>query len=100
MEKSYKWGSCLKMRKLKERGRTEHPLFTFIFQASFLGNRGMVDNEFVGKVLDCMFFTTFVTERGPPWRVCDLWDDLYAGIGDQLRQEQHDSRKLLENIQV
>ena len=60
----------------------------------------MVDNDFVGKVLDCMFFTTFVTERGPPWRVCDLWDDLYSNIGDQLRLEQHDSRMLLVHIQV
>lgn len=71
-----------------------------VLQAFFLGNRGMVDNDYVGKLLDCMFFTTFVTERGPPWRVCDLWDDVYANIGDQLRQEQHDNRKMLENIQV
>ncbi|XP_042205463.1 myotubularin-related protein 13-like isoform X3 [Homarus americanus] len=85
--------SCLTLIRIHSK-----PVITF-HKASFLGNRGMVDNEFVGKVLDCMFFTTFVTERGPPWRVCDLWDDLYSGIGDQLRLEQHDSRMLLVHIQ-
>ncbi|KAK8374776.1 hypothetical protein O3P69_012541 [Scylla paramamosain] len=85
--------SCLTIIRIHSK-----PVITF-HKASFLGNRGMVDNEYVGKLLDCMFFTTFVTERGPPWRVCDLWDDVYANIGDQLRQEQHDSRKMLENIQ-
>ncbi|ROT76369.1 putative myotubularin-related protein 13 [Penaeus vannamei] len=85
--------SCLTIIRIHSK-----PVITF-HKASFLGNRGMVDNEFVGKVLDCMFFTTFVTERGPPWRVCDLWDDLYSGIGDQLRLEQHDSRMLLVHIQ-
>ncbi|XP_066963738.1 myotubularin-related protein 13 [Macrobrachium rosenbergii] len=85
--------SCLTIIRIHPR-----PVITF-HKASFLGNRGMVDNEFVGKVLDCMFFTTFVTERGPPWRVCDLWDDLYSNIGDQLRLEQHDSRMLLVHIQ-
>ncbi|MPC33192.1 Myotubularin-related protein 13 [Portunus trituberculatus] len=86
--------SCLTLIRIHSK-----PVITF-HKASFLGNRGMVDNDYVGKLLDCMFFTTFVTERGPPWRVCDLWDDVYANIGDQLRQEQHDCRKMLENIQV
>ncbi|XP_069951070.1 myotubularin-related protein 13 isoform X4 [Cherax quadricarinatus] len=85
--------SCLTIIRIHSK-----PVITF-HKASFLGNRGMADHEFVGKVLDCMFFTTFVTERGPPWRVCDLWDDLYSGIGDQLRLEQHDSRMLLVHIQ-
>ncbi|XP_045127186.1 myotubularin-related protein 13-like isoform X7 [Portunus trituberculatus] len=85
--------SCLTLIRIHSK-----PVITF-HKASFLGNRGMVDNDYVGKLLDCMFFTTFVTERGPPWRVCDLWDDVYANIGDQLRQEQHDCRKMLENIQ-
>nr|XP_045604624.1 myotubularin-related protein 5-like isoform X2 [Procambarus clarkii] len=85
--------SCLTLIRIHSK-----PVITF-HKASFLGNRGMVDNDFVGKVLDCMFFTTFVSERGPPWRVCDLWDDLYSGIGDQLRLEQHDSRMLLVHIQ-
>ncbi|ROT67182.1 putative myotubularin-related protein 13 [Penaeus vannamei] len=52
--------SCLTIIRIHSK-----PVITF-HKASFLGNRGMVDNEFVGKVLDCMFFTTFVTERGPP----------------------------------
>jgi hypothetical protein len=47
-----------------------------------------------------MFFTGFVQERGPPWRPCDLWDELDSNIGDHLRQESQDQRLLLVHIQV
>ena len=59
-----------------------------------------MEDQFLVKLLDCMFFTTFVTERGPPWRIGDLWDDLYANISELLRTEQNDSTKLRANIQV
>ncbi|CAL4080471.1 unnamed protein product, partial [Meganyctiphanes norvegica] len=85
--------SCLTIIRIHSK-----PVITF-HKASFLGMRGMVENEFAMKVLDCMFFTSFVSERGPPWRVCDTWDELYANIGEQLRLEQQDSRLLLVHIQ-
>lgn len=47
-----------------------------------------------------MFFTGFVAERGPPWRPCDVWDELYNAIGDLIRTESQDSKKLLTHIQV
>lgn len=47
-----------------------------------------------------MFFTGFVTERGPPWRPCDYWDELYANMGDLLRSEAQDPRLLLVHIKV
>ena len=60
----------------------------------------MSDSEFLIKVLDCMFFTSFVSERGLPWRVWDIWDELYANILEHLRIEQQNPRLLLEHIQV
>ena len=45
-----------------------------------------------------MFFTSFIAERGPPWRACDVWDELYSNLSDQLKQEIQDHRKLLNII--
>lgn len=46
-----------------------------------------------------MFFNTFVNERGPPWRVCDVWDDVYSCLGEQLRLEAgHDQKLVLNHI--
>jgi myotubularin-related protein 5/13 len=56
--------------------------------------------DFATRVLDCMFFTGFVSERGPPWRPCDVWDELYSNVGDLLRLEAQDQRMLLVHIQV
>lgn len=64
-----------------------------------MGERGLTDCDFTTRVLECMFFTGFVQERGPPWRPCDVWDELYSNI-DHLRQESQDQRLLLVHIQV
>lgn len=45
-----------------------------------------------------MFFNTFVSERGTPWRVCDAWDEVYSSLSEQLRIETHDSRMVLTHI--
>lgn len=45
-----------------------------------------------------MFFTSFIAERGPPWRPCDIWDELYSNISDQLKQESQDHGKLKKKI--
>jgi len=45
-------------------------------QANFLGHRDLVDDEFTTRVLDSMSFSTFVAERGPPYRVCDIFDEV------------------------
>ena len=65
-----------------------------------MGERGLTDCDFTTRVLECMFFTGFVQERGPPWRPCDVWDELYSNIGEHLRQESQDQRLLLVHIQV
>ena len=35
-----------------------------------------MDDEFTTRVLDSMSFSTFVAERGPPYRVCDIFDEV------------------------
>lgn len=75
-----------------------YPVLTF-HKAAFLGHRGLQDCEFVSKLIDCMFFTEFISERGLPWRVCDLWDDLYSQTCDQQRLEVQDPRLVLQHIE-
>ena len=59
----------------------------------------MTDCEFTKRLLNCMFFNTFVSERGPAWRAVDLFDDLHQNIGEQLRLEENDPSKVLRHIQ-
>lgn len=74
------------------------PFITF-HKAKFLGKRGLCDNEFVNKLLECMVFNQFISERGHPWRPCDVWDDLYNNLGEQMLQEQEDPKSVLSHIQ-
>ena len=73
------------------------PVITF-HKAAFLGHRGLVGCDFTTRVLDCMFFNTFVAERGPSWRISDVWDDLYGALADQLRAESHDHRLVITHV--
>lgn len=45
-------------------------------KASFLSQRNYVNNDFVVRLLECVYFSTFVQERGKPYRACDLFDDV------------------------
>lgn len=47
-----------------------------VMQTAFLGQRGLIENDFLTKVLDGMAFAGFVSERGPPYRACDLFDEV------------------------
>ena len=62
------------------------PVITF-HKAGFLGARDLIESEFLFRVLDSMFFTTFVNERGPPWRAADAWDELYSSMNEMLKSE-------------
>ncbi|XP_052225213.1 myotubularin-related protein 13-like isoform X3 [Dreissena polymorpha] len=73
------------------------PFITF-HKASFLGHKGMVEEDFILKVLNGMSFNTFVSERGPPYRVCDIFDEVYANIQENVRDEKLDSSKMVLNI--
>lgn len=73
--------SCLTLIRIHPK-----PVITF-HKAGFLGARDLVNCEFLSRVLDSMFFTSFITERGPPWRACDAWDELYSSVTDLTRTE-------------
>ncbi|BFZ16266.1 hypothetical protein BsWGS_19305 [Bradybaena similaris] len=73
------------------------PFITF-HKSHFLGQRDMVEDSFLGRLLDGMAFNAFVAERGPPYRVCDIFDEVSATIQDQLQEEVHDPQRLMENI--
>jgi myotubularin-related protein 5/13 len=47
-----------------------------------------------------MFFNQFISERGSPWRPCDIWDDLYNEIPEKLKSESTDPKLSLVHIQV
>ena len=36
----------------------------------------MVEDDFTLRVLEGMGFNSFVSERGPPYRVCDIFDEV------------------------
>lgn len=73
--------SCLTLIRIHPK-----PVITF-HKAGFLGARDLVNCDFLSRVLDSMFFTSFITERGPPWRACDAWDELYSSVTDLTRTE-------------
>ncbi len=64
-----------------------------------MGHHRLVNDEFMLRVLDSMSFHKFIEERGPPFRPCDIFDDVYASIYDQLRRENDSSSTaVLEHI--
>lgn len=56
-------------------------------QAAFLGHRALSEDDFLMKVLDGMAFAGFVSERGPPYRATDLFDDvsLPSNVQNQMK---------------
>ncbi|KAJ7420180.1 myotubularin-related protein 13 isoform X4 [Willisornis vidua] len=62
--------SCLQLIRIHA-----EPVIHF-HKAAFLGQRGLIENDFLTKVLNGMAFAGFVSERGPPFRACDLFDEV------------------------
>uniref|UniRef100_A0A8C3VGN4 SET binding factor 2 n=1 Tax=Catharus ustulatus TaxID=91951 RepID=A0A8C3VGN4_CATUS len=62
--------SCLQLIRIHA-----EPVIHF-HKAAFLGQRGLIENDFLTKVLNGMAFAGFVSERGPPFRTCDLFDEV------------------------
>uniref|UniRef100_A0A8C2DWM7 SET binding factor 2 n=1 Tax=Cyprinus carpio TaxID=7962 RepID=A0A8C2DWM7_CYPCA len=62
--------SCLQLIRIHS-----EPVIHF-HKAAFLDQRGLIENDFLTKVLDGMAFAGFVSERGPPYRACDLFDEV------------------------
>ncbi|XP_005191507.1 myotubularin-related protein 13 isoform X1 [Musca domestica] len=80
--------SCLTLIRIHPK-----PVITF-HKAGFLGARDLIESEFLFRVLDSMFFTTFVNERGPPWRPSDAWDELYSTMNELLKSEANNKSLL------
>ncbi|CAH1256560.1 SBF1 [Branchiostoma lanceolatum] len=73
------------------------PVITF-HKATFLSQRGLIDDDFLTKVLDGMSFRPFVHERGPPYRPCDIFDELISGIHTVVRDEGVDNKRVMKNV--
>jgi hypothetical protein len=63
---------------------------------AFLREHGLAageSSELVARLLDSMSFQRFIEERGPAYRTCDVFDEVYASVQSQLRAEcdQHAS---------
>lgn len=84
--------SCLTLIRIHPK-----PMITF-HKAAFLGERCLLDCDFTTRLLDCMFFTSFIVDRGPPWRPCDVWDELYNNLSEQLKQEIQNPQLIITHI--
>uniref|UniRef100_A0A7N6AGN6 SET binding factor 2 n=1 Tax=Anabas testudineus TaxID=64144 RepID=A0A7N6AGN6_ANATE len=78
--------SCLQLIRIHS-----EPVIHF-HKTAFLGQRGLIENDFLTKVLDGMAFAGFVSERGPPYRACDLFDEVL------FKEEDVRSAKLQKHI--
>ncbi|XP_058273083.1 myotubularin-related protein 5 isoform X2 [Hemibagrus wyckioides] len=86
----YRW--CLHIIRIHP-----EPVIRF-HKAAFLGQRSLSEDDFLMKVLDGMAFARFVSERGPPYRATDLFDDLIANQVGRIRQEQNDVHKVFNHV--
>ncbi|XP_047436202.1 myotubularin-related protein 13 isoform X2 [Mugil cephalus] len=84
--------SCLQLIRIHS-----EPVIHF-HKTAFLGQRGLIENDFLTKVLDGMAFAGFVSERGPPYRACDLFDELVALEFDSFKEEEVNTAKLQKHI--
>ncbi|XP_074553837.1 myotubularin-related protein 5 isoform X4 [Halichoeres trimaculatus] len=86
----YRW--CLHIIRIHP-----EPVIRF-HKAAFLGQRALSEDDFLMKVLDGMAFAAFVSERGPPYRATDLFDDLVANQVERIRQEEACPHKVMNHI--
>ncbi|XP_047430700.1 myotubularin-related protein 5 isoform X3 [Mugil cephalus] len=86
----YRW--CLHIIRIHP-----EPVIRF-HKAAFLGQRALSEDDFLMKVLDGMAFAGFVSERGPPYRATDLFDDLVANEVERIRQEEGCPHKVMNHV--
>uniref|UniRef100_A0A670ZQI4 SET binding factor 2 n=1 Tax=Pseudonaja textilis TaxID=8673 RepID=A0A670ZQI4_PSETE len=84
--------SCLQLIRIHS-----EPVINF-HKAAFLSQRGLIENDFLTKILNGMAFAGFVSERGPPYRSCDLFDELVAFEVERIKSEESSSLKVLKHI--
>ncbi|KAM4846605.1 myotubularin-related protein 13 isoform 3-T3 [Thomomys bottae] len=84
--------SCLQLIRIHA-----EPVIHF-HKTAFLGQRGLVENDFLTKVLNGMAFAGFVSERGPPYRSCDLFDELVAFEVERIKADENNPLKIIKHI--
>uniref|UniRef100_A0A452U502 SET binding factor 2 n=1 Tax=Ursus maritimus TaxID=29073 RepID=A0A452U502_URSMA len=84
--------SCLQLIRIHA-----EPVIHF-HKTAFLGQRGLVENDFLTKVLSGMAFAGFVSERGPPYRSCDLFDELVAFEVERIKVEENNPLKIIKHV--
>ncbi|XP_078275779.1 myotubularin-related protein 5 isoform X2 [Rhinoraja longicauda] len=67
-------------------------------KVAFLAQRILLDDDLLIKVLDGMAFAGFVSERGSPYRACDLFDELVANEIERIRSEEGNPQKVLKHV--
>uniref|UniRef100_A0A7M4EAZ4 SET binding factor 1 n=1 Tax=Crocodylus porosus TaxID=8502 RepID=A0A7M4EAZ4_CROPO len=86
----YRW--CLHIIRIHP-----EPVIRF-HKAAFLAQRGLVEDDFLTKVLEGMAFAGFVTERGAPYRPIDLFDELVAYEVKRMHADKGNKQKILRHI--
>ncbi|XP_060162085.1 myotubularin-related protein 5 isoform X3 [Globicephala melas] len=86
----YRW--CLHMVRIHP-----EPVIRF-HKAAFLGQRGLVEDDFLMKVLEGMAFAGFVSERGVPYRPTDLFDELVAHEVARMRADDSHPQRVLRHV--
>ncbi|XP_048708687.2 myotubularin-related protein 13 isoform X3 [Caretta caretta] len=84
--------SCLQLIRIHA-----EPVIHF-HKAAFLGQRGLIENDFLTKILSGMAFAGFVSERGPPYRSCDLFDELVAFEVERIKAEEGNPPKMMKHV--
>uniref|UniRef100_A0A8I3WKQ8 SET binding factor 2 n=1 Tax=Callithrix jacchus TaxID=9483 RepID=A0A8I3WKQ8_CALJA len=84
--------SCLQLIRIHA-----EPVIHF-HKTAFLGQRGLIENDFLTKVLNGMAFAGFVSERGPPYRSCDLFDELVAFEVERIKVEENNPMKMIKHV--
>ncbi|XP_028407553.1 myotubularin-related protein 5-like [Dendronephthya gigantea] len=85
--------SCLKVIRIHPK-----PVITF-HKGTFMEKRGVFGDDFFNKVLDSISFNQLITDRGPPHRTCDLFDELVASIDETLKSELGLDAEITSNVQ-
>ncbi|XP_049740714.1 myotubularin-related protein 5 isoform X1 [Elephas maximus indicus] len=86
----YRW--CLHIVRIHP-----EPVIRF-HKAAFLGQRGLVEDDFLMKVLEGMAFAGFVSERGVPYRSTDLFDELVAREVARMRADENYPQRVLRHV--
>uniref|UniRef100_UPI00398EB046 myotubularin-related protein 5 isoform X1 n=1 Tax=Pristiophorus japonicus TaxID=55135 RepID=UPI00398EB046 len=86
----YRW--CLQIIRIHP-----EPVIRF-HKVAFLAQRGLLDDDFLTKVLEGMAFAGFISERGSPYRPCDLFDELVANEIERIRLDEGNPQRVLRHV--